>query len=273
LNKPTARNVSWREITGLPRDGADHRFSYGRAAEQFGELRLPRTAGPHPVVIFIHGGCWLNQYSLDHVSSISRALANEGYAVWTPEYRRIGDVGGGWPGTFEDISLGVKLLQDLTPEFGLRLDRVVAMGHSAGGHLALWLAARRNLGGISRYASHEAMPLHGVISLAGIADLLAYEELGNECASSLPGLLGGTSSEQPARWAEVDPIRLLPFGMPAHFIHGEIDSIVPLAQSEAMALKSGGALHVVKGGGHFDLVSPHADAWQTIARVMKGLLA
>jgi acetyl esterase/lipase len=273
LNKAAALNVSWREIERLHRDVADHHFSYGDAPEQFGELRLSKSGGPHPVIVFIHGGCWLNQYSLDHVAPISRALANEGYAVWTPEYRRIGDLGGGWPGTFEDISLSVKLLQDLAPEFGLRLDRVVAMGHSAGGHLALWLAAQRNLGGISRYVSHEALPLHGVISLAGIADLLAYEEIGNECASSLPGLLGGTSSEQAARWAEVDPIRLLPFGTPAHFIHGEIDSIVPLAQSEAMARASGGTLHVVRGGGHFDMVSPHADAWQTIARVVKGILA
>ena len=131
------------------------------------------------------------------------------------------------------------------------------MGHSAGGHLALWLASK--------------LPLHGVVSLAGIADLLAYEALGNECSQSLPGLLGGSSREQPERWAEVDPVRLPIFDAPLHCIHGELDSIVPVAQSEALLRSRAGALHVVAGGGHFDLISPRAEAWLTIVKVLKEL--
>ena len=109
MPKVTELNVSWREIEALSRDIADYRINYGEDALQFGELRLPETTGPHPVIVFIHGGCWLNQFNLDHVSAISRGLANQGYAVWTPEYRRVGDAGGGWRGTFEDIvrSIGV----------------------------------------------------------------------------------------------------------------------------------------------------------------------
>ena len=269
MSKPTALNVSWREIDAFTRDIADHRISYGKTAEQYGELRLPKTKGPHPVIVFVHGGCWLNAYNLDHVAPISRALTDEGYAVWTPEYRRIGDAGGGWPGTFEDISRSLKVLREFAPEYGLRLDRVIAMGHSAGGHLALWLAARKNLSSSSTFYNNHALPLHGVISLAGISDLLAYEKVGNDCSASLPELLGGTSSELPERWAQVDPMQLSSFGTPAKFIHGDLDSVVPLAQSEGMAKASGGELIVVKGGGHFDMVSPHADAWQVIRKAVK----
>ena len=148
---------------------------------QFGELRLPKLPGMHPVAVFIHGGCWLNRFGLDHAGAVSRAIADLGYAVWTPEYRRIGDAGGGWPGTFEDVAAGVEALADIAPKHGLDLNHVVVMGHSAGGHLALWLAGRRGLN----------VKIHGIIALAGISDLLDYEALGNECAASLPQLLGG----------------------------------------------------------------------------------
>jgi acetyl esterase/lipase len=250
-------NVNLDEIRLLPKDEADHIIAYGEAPEQFGELRLPKPPGPHPVVVFIHGGCWLNRYGVDHIAAVSRTLADEGYAVWSPEYRRVGDDGGGWPGTFEDISKSISILGELAGKYTLRLDRVIIAGHSAGGHLALWLAAQKG----------DSLPLRGVISLAGISDLLAYEALANECASSLPKLLGGTSLEEPDRWAQVDPLRLLPLPVPSVFIHGELDDIVPLAQSECM----GGTLHVVKGGGHFDMLSPHSEAFKIMCQALKDI--
>jgi acetyl esterase/lipase len=261
LPKVTELNVSWREIEALPRDIADHRINNGTEALQFGELRLPESAGPYPVIAFIHGGCWLNQFSLDHVSAMGRALANQGYAVWTPEYRRVGDAGGGWPGTFEDIVRSIGVLSELASEYSLDLNRVVMMGHSAGGHLALWLAAQNNL------------PLRGVVSLAGICDLKAYERLGNDCAASLPGLLGGTSREVPERWAKANPIELLPINVRVSLIHGDRDAIVPLSQSESFAAAAGCELHVVRGGGHFDMVSPHANAFEIICQTLRRMLS
>ena len=219
---------------------------------QFGELRLPKLPGAHPVAVFIHGGCWLNKFGLDHAGAVSRAIADLGYAVWTPEYRRIGDAGGGWPGTFEDVAAGVEALADIAPKHGLDLNHVVVMGHSAGGHLALWLAGRRGLN----------VKIHGIIALAGISDLLDYEALGNECAASLPQLLGGNSRAEPKRWEQVDPARLPPLNIPVTLVHGDRDPIVPLSQSENFA---GGELRVVKGGGHFDMVSPHSAAFGVIA--------
>ena len=261
MPKVTELNVSWREIEALPRDIADHRIGYGEHALQFDELRLPETSDRHPVIEFIHGGCWLNQFSLDHVSAMSRALANQGYAVWTPEYRRFGDAGGGWPGTFEDIVRSIGVLSELSPEHSFDLNRVVMIGHSAGGHLALWLAAQNNL------------PLRGVVSLAGLCDLKAYERLGNDCAASLPGLLGGTSRDVPERWAKANPIELLPIGIPVSLIHGERDTIVPLSQSESFAAAAGCELQVVRGGGHFDMVSPHANAFEIICQTLQRMNA
>lgn len=250
-------NVTWREIEALPRDIADYVINYGEDALQFGELRLPETPGPHPVVVFIHGGCWLNQFSLDHVAAVSRALAQQGYAVWTPEYRRVGDADGGFPGTFEDIALCLAALRMIAKKHPLDPGRVVLMGHSAGGHLALWLAAQIDL------------QLRGVVSLAGICDLKAYERLGNDCAASLPGLLGGTSDEVPGRWARVNPIELPSGNAPVSLIHGDRDAIVPLAQSESFAAATGCELQVVKGGGHFDMVSPHSRAFSVICQTLR----
>ncbi len=260
MPQATRMNVSWREIEALPPDIADYSISYGSDALQFGALRLPETPGPYPVIVFIHGGCWLNQFSLDHVSAVSRALANQGHAVWTPEYRRVGDAGGGWPGTFEDIARSVAALQGMVLKHQLDLSRLIVMGHSAGGHLALWLAAQGKL------------LLRGAISLAGICDLAAYERLGNDCAASLPGLLGGTSLEVPERWVLANPTRLLPLKAPACLIHGASDTIVPLSQSEDFARAADCELQVIRGGGHFDLVSPHSSAFEVISRTVRRML-
>ena len=119
---------------------AEARISYGDDALQFGELRLPDGPGPHPVAIVIHGGCWLGEFDLTHIGTLAEALNEEGIAAWVIEYRRIGNPGGGWPGTFEDVARGADHLRKIAKEHPLDLDRVIAVGHSAGGHLALWLA-------------------------------------------------------------------------------------------------------------------------------------
>ena len=135
------------------------------------------------------------------------------------------------------------------------------MGHSAGGHLALWLAAQSNL------------LLRGVVSLAGICDLPAYERLGNDCAASLPGLLGGASHEVPGRWALANPMGLLPLRVRVSLIHGTRDTIVPLSQSENFAKAAGCELQIIKGGGHFDLVSPHSSAFEIICLTLQRMIS
>src|SRR5215212_9588798 len=137
--------ISFAEVAAAPAPAADHRESYGSDPLQFGELRLPRgTTGRVPVVVFLHGGCWRAAYDLTHVAAAAAALASAGYAVWVPEYRRVGNDGGGWPGTFEDVAAAVDHVRDLAVRYpSLDTTRVVLAGHSAGGQLALWAASRR----------------------------------------------------------------------------------------------------------------------------------
>jgi len=136
------QGVSFQEVLALPATPANARIAYGSAPTQFGELWVPPGPGPHPVAVVIHGGCWSAEYGEAHIRPVCAALARAGVAAWCLEYRRVGDEGGGWPGTFEDVARGADHLRAIAPAHGLDLQRVVAVGHSAGGHLALWLAGR-----------------------------------------------------------------------------------------------------------------------------------
>jgi acetyl esterase/lipase len=263
-------NITWQDIQALGADAPERIIAYGEAPQQVGELRLPRGPGPHPVIMLIHGGCWRNAYGIGHVQVLSRALTRHGYAVWTPEYRRIGDAGGGWPGTFLDIAASLSFIISLAADFPLRAAQVVVMGHSAGGHLALWLAGRSHLPGSSALASPTGPSLRGVVGLAAISDLAAYERVGNSCSQALPELLGGTSAEQPARWREADPAQAGRLDCPVHLIHGTLDAIVPPGLSESF--RGGGVqLTRVEGAGHFDLISPLTTAFPVVVAALDSL--
>ena len=120
------------DIVAIESPSPDARIAYGEAALQFGYLRLPEGRGPHPTIVFIHGGCWLSRYDIQHTGPAEQALADAGYAVWSIEYRRVGDEGGTWPGMFLDVGSGVDHLFELAHEYALDLDRVIVAGHSAG---------------------------------------------------------------------------------------------------------------------------------------------
>src|SRR5262249_40821958 len=145
----------------LPPPAPGELISYGTDPLEFGELRLPDGRGPYPIAIVVHGGFWRAAYNLDHISHLCVALNQAGGAAWRLEDRRIGDAGGGWPGTLDDVASGADHLNAIAQKYSLDLNRVVAVGHSAGGQLALWLGGR-----------HEtAIKLRGIVSLAGVADL------------------------------------------------------------------------------------------------------
>jgi len=271
--------IPYSELAAAPVAPADHRIAYGTGALQFGELRLPPGAARVPVVVLVHGGCWRAAYDLTHVSQAAAALTALGVATWTVEYRRVGDPGGGWPGTFEDVARAVDHVRPLAARFP-RLDtaRVVLAGHSAGGHLALWAASRRAGERFPDAEPPASAPLRatGVVSLAGIADLRAYGAAPGGCNSAVTPLMGGTPAAVPERYAAASPVEHPPIGVPVHVIHGAADPIVPLAQSEALVARLraiGGdvTLDVVPGAGHFDLVAPRADAWRAVTRAVRVL--
>jgi len=264
----TPATMTTAEAMAMPRPTADHRIAYGPDPLQFGELRLPAGAGPHPVAIVLHGGCWLAEYDLGYISGLAAALADSGIATWSLEYRRVGDDGGGWPGTFLDVGRGADHLRSLADDFGLDLGRVVAVGHSAGGHLALWLAARPRLGPGDELRGPDPLPIHGVVAIAGIADLAAYASP-DGCGAAVAPLLGGPPDEVPDRVRRVSPVELVPLGVPQRLVVGALDPFVPpdhvRGYAEAAAA-AGDAVRVtvVPGAGHFEPTAPEREAFATV---------
>ena len=239
-------------IEDLPAPPADARIPYGTKANQFGDLRMPKGDGPHPTVIYLHGGFWRVKYDLTHAGHFCAALTGAGYATWSLEYRRLGEDGGGWPGTLEDVLAGALYLDKLAARYQLDASRTVLVGHSAGGHLALWTAAQ------------DALSLVGVVSLAGVCDLRrAWEmKLGN---SVVEEFLGGSPEQVPERYAYASPIELLPMKVPQHLVHGTADADVPLEISERFASASAHAkLTVLEGAGHIELIDPRAREWAPV---------
>ena len=264
------------DLARLPQPPADRVVAYGAAPQQHAELRLPKGDGPHPVVIVIHGGCWQTPWAADHVRALAAALTAEGYATWSLEYRRLGDPGGGWPGTLEDVGRGADALRTVAAAHHLDLSRVAALGHSAGGQLALWLAARRRLPKGSALFIADPLPIAGVVSLAGITDLRAGAA-GQVCGDAIPSLLGGAPDARAERVAESSPIALLPLGVPQRLVCGALDALVPndlsrRYQAEAVRAGDSVGMEVVEDAGHFELVDPTSAAWQPVLRAVDTML-
>lgn len=268
--------IAYSELIATPAPPADHRIAYGSETLQFGELRLPRGTEPVPLVVLIHGGCWRSQYDLKHVGHAAAALVQEGFGVWTIEYRRIGDANGGWPGTFDDIAHAVDYVRMLADQFPqIDTSRVVLMGHSAGGQLALWAASRKQNETAGLFRSAIApLKVAGVVSLAGITDLAEYGAGTGGCNQSVTPLMGGSPQQVPRRYRAVSPVERVPTGVFMRLVHGDADPIVPLGQSKTFLARARMAgdraeLDVVVGGGHFDLLSPQSSAWQTVVRAAR----
>ena len=254
---------------------ATARIAYGDDPRQFGDLFLPeRGKRPYPAVIAIHGGFWRNRWSLAHLSHLGAALAGEGIAVWSLEYRRLGDPGGGWPGTFHDVARGAAHLWSFAGEYDLDLQNVTALGHSAGGQLAAWLASLDRVPKKSEVAA-KPLPLHAAISLAGVLDLRrAWElRLGDDVVRDL---LGGTPAEVPERYAAAAPIELLPARRLVALVHGINDTAVPVEISRCYRQAANAAgdpaiLTELPGCGHFELIDPASTWWPVVATLIRGI--
>jgi len=261
------------DILTRPPPAADVRIPYGPHASQFGELYLPKSPGPHPVVVAVHGGFWRAQYDLRHLSHLCAALAREGFAVWSLEYRRLGEVGGGWPGTFEDVAAGAAFLQTLAAKYALDVKRTVTLGHSAGGHLALWLAARRRLPSANPFHATPILHAKGVVALAAVSDL-ALGEQWQLSAGVVRDLLAGTPAEVPDRYAIASPAQLIPFGVTSELVHGRLDQMVPFDMSvryveRARKAHDPATLVAIDAVGHFELIDPESAAWPVVLQAVR----
>ena len=227
------------------------RIAYGPSSSQFGKLHVPAGAGPHPVVVLVHGGFWRDAYDLSLMDPLSADLVARGFATWNIEYRRLGEPGGGWPGTADDVAAAVDHLDDLANDHALDLDRVSVVGHSAGGHLALWLGTRDD-------ATVAPAVVVGQAPVADLADA-AQRALGGGVVSSF---LGGDASNL----GSASPIERLPAGVRTVLVHGGDDDIVPPNQSERYAdaaLRAGDEVELVvlNGTDHFDVIDPSHRSW------------
>ncbi|MGE5624035.1 MAG: alpha/beta hydrolase family protein [Bacillota bacterium] len=246
---------------------------YGTAPSQVGDLHLPQAKNP-PVVVLLHGGFWRLPYGYDQYTPIAGDLVSRGYAAWNLEYRRLGEAGGGWPNTLKDVSLGVDHLAKLKAEGAdLDLTRVVTVGHSAGGHLALWAGGPRKL------AAGDAAPRVKVMAAVGqapAADLKKIYELG--CSNGVARELAGTPEQHPERYYYGSPRALLPLGIPQLIVHGEADDtvIVEIGREYAEAARQAGdPVDYVSfpGMGHFEHLDPKGIAWKAVVEWLEKLFA
>jgi len=255
---------------------ADARIRYGDDPLQFGDLRLPAGNGPHPVIVFIHGGCWLAEYDISHSSKLTAALAREGIATWSLEYRRVGDEGGGWPGTFQDVGRGTDYLRTIATEHQLDLNRVIVMGHSAGGHLALWAVARPGLPAEVPIGSSDPLAVRGVLALAPAADLGYLHEL-QICDHVVDNLMGGSPTQVPDRYRWANPIQLAFDRVRQLLILGKFDDDWTPAGLRYFEVSSarGDDVQMIEAteSGHFEMIDPDSSTWPQVLEAARKLLA
>jgi acetyl esterase/lipase len=235
------------------------RHRYGSHFHQFADLLHPSEGGPFPVAVVLHGGFWRERHTLDLTDDLARDLSRRGWAAWNVEFRRTGEVsGGGYPATLQDVAAAIDALVGL--DAPLDLGRVVAIGHSAGGQLALWAAARPDAG----------VGLVGVVSQAGVHDLREADRLGLGEGATVE-FMGGHADEFPDRYADASPIERVPLGVPALLVHGEADERVPAAMSSAYADAARAAGDEVElllrpGEDHFVHLDVSGGAWGDVVR-------
>lgn len=257
-------NDGTRILTTTP-PAPDARLVYGTDPNQFAELRLAKNKKVAPLLMFIHGGYWRARYNLTHAGHLCAALARAGVATLNIEYRRVGNAGGGWPGTFDDIAAAARYVQRnaklLASQYRIDTTRVALAGHSAGGQLALWLAARDG-------------SIRPVASLAGVNDLARAWEL-HLSNDAVVELLGGTPQQVAEHYAEADPMRLTSNSRQL-LVHGSDDALVPPDfTSRYVQAKSQRGEHAelieIHGAGHFDVIDPQSPYWPRVEQALTGL--
>jgi acetyl esterase/lipase len=243
---PVLSIVSYQSVMDLDVSEPAQVLSYGSDPLQFAEFWPAVTGEPaQALILLVHGGCWLNAFDLTHARPLAAALASNGYDVWSLEYRRTGDAGGGWPGSLDDVIEGARLLLDRSST-----RPAILIGHSAGGHLALLTAERTSV--------------DGVIGLAAITDVTRYASGSNSCQQATYAFMGGMPAERSAEYAAAD-LGNRPLNVPVHLLHGEADEIVPTPHAGLPGAKS----TLQPGAGHFDWIHPDSAAFATLLAALR----
>jgi acetyl esterase/lipase len=252
----------------------DDTVEYGPHPQQNAEITVPdASASPAPLVLLFHGGFWREQWNRDHLQPFARALAERGYVVANIEYRRVGG-DGGWPNTLTDAATATDRLPGLIDALEpghIRRDSVVTIGHSAGGHLALWTALRSQIPQGSPGWVSTPPALTGAISLAGAVDLTEAHRLG-EGNGAVAQFLGGSPEDVPDRYAAADPALIGTPPVPAVLIHGEKDDVLHVEMSRDYASRFGATMLELEGGSHMDMVDHESAAWPLLLDALSGIV-
>lgn len=272
--------LSWPDLTKRPQPKPNATISYGDDVLQKVDVWVPAGTGKHPVVVMVHGGCWTTSIADRSLMNwIADDLRKSGIAVWNIEYRGVDVAGGGYPGTFRDAGRAADALSAHAVEFHLDTKRIVAVGHSAGGHLALWLAARPRIARTSPLYTLHPLKIARVISLGGLPDLEATAASpDNGCGVDVVAKLVGKPGSRIDVYGDTSVPRLLPLGVRQDLVNGREDKIIPLRlgtgyEAQARAKGDRVALHVVERTGHVELIAPESAAWAETKKLIQTALA
>ncbi|MCA3000706.1 MAG: alpha/beta hydrolase [Burkholderiales bacterium] len=287
MTNASAQTLTFKDLLDrTPRPAPAHKVTYGAHADQYAELWLPETSGALlPVVVLIHGGCWRADLpGPELVAFLSQAIAQNGVAVWSVTYRRVGTKAENfspYPDTFLDVAAAADKLREIAPRYKLDLNRVITTGHSAGGHLALWLAARPKIASTSSLYSAAPLPVKATVGIAALADLqYAKSASAHACGADTVDLLINTKERKDAAYLDTSVTPLLPLGLPQTLISGVYDGIVAPAHAlryreRAKAKGETVTLLTLDDSGHFELIAPWtapgARVVESIANSVKGL--
>lgn len=270
--------LTWADLSARPRPTPDATVRYGGDSMQVVDIWLPAGPGPHKTVLMVHGGCWQTSIADRRLMDwVAGDLRHSGYAVWNIDYRGIDRDGGGYPGTFADVGAAADLLHANAARFGLDPTRVVAVGHSAGGHLALWLAGRHRLAAGSAVAVANPLRIAHVVSLGGLPDLEdTAASPDNGCGTEVVARLIGGGRADP--YGDTSVPRLLPLGVTQDLVNGRADRIIPFRMAESYVARAKAAgdratLHEVADTGHVELVTPGTAAWAETKRLIAAAFA
>ena len=256
------------------------RIAYGPAASQYAELSIPPGAGPFPVAMLVHGGCWTERFGgIKQLRNMAGALVERGIAVWNVEYRRVDEAGGGYPGMYQDMHGALEALAAQAPASKLDLERVVAVGHSAGGQLVQWIAGRARVPASSPLHRTDPLPVRAVVSLGGLADLRRERELiKSSCGRDTPELAGLPSATRPDVYVDTNAAELIPNGSHTILVTGELDTISPprVAHDYAARARAAGdsaEVVILPAASHYDEVAATSPSWPLVLAAIERALA
>ena len=272
--------ITWPDLLNRPKPSPTHTIKWGKGATDEVDLWLPDGAGPHPVVLMVHGGCWQKAVADRTIMNwAAEDLRKQGLAVWNIEYRGVDEPGGGYPGTFLDVAHAADALRDNAGKYNLKLDKVAAFGHSAGGHLALWLAARHRLPASSPLRMDNPLPITGVLNAGGLADLKASAPVtAADClADIMDKLTGQPSASRPDVFSDTSPAEMLPIGATIYVLSGDSDRISPPSLGRDLWQRASNAgdlalINIVEKTGHVELVAPGTVAFDRVIETLHNVM-